>query len=32
MGLHDVTEASQENAKASGCQILLAFAEGEFSC
>lgn len=29
MGLHDVTEASQENAKALGCQILLALAEGE---
>lgn len=32
MGLHDVTEASQENAKAWGCQVLLAFAEEEFSC
>lgn len=32
MGLHDVTGASQENAKPLGCQILLAFAEGEFCC
>lgn len=32
MGLLDVTEASQENAKASGCQVLLAFAEEEFRC
>lgn len=32
MGFRDLTEASRENAKALGCQLLLAFAGEEFSC